>query len=622
MTLAIGPVSDVSWSSLGRVVSRFRRHLAPHRGRLVLGAAAVLALTIVELLRPFPLKLVFDYVLMPGSRTRPLPGGLETQEPGVLLAIAALGVVLLSLFAAAFSYAQSVLLAAVGQKVTGALRLELFSHVQRLPQSYHDYRQSGELLMRLTGDINQLKDLLVTMLATLTSRFALLVGMLVAMALLNLRLTLVALGVLPLLLLTSLRFTGRLRETSRKQRKKEGQLSAAFHDGLSGVTLTRIFGREARYEALLGRSISSHVRAGLKSTRIEAAYARSVDVITSLGTTLVLVLGVHEVWRGALSPGDLLVFFSYLRTAYKPVRDVADVSARLSKATACGERIQEILDMPAAGVDRPGAISARGLHGEIRFERVAFGYRPGEPVLHDLDLVIPAGRTTAIVGPSGAGKSTIGKLLLRLYEPDEGAILVDGRPIDAYRVRSLRDQISVLAQESFLLRMSVFENIAFSRPGAAFEEVVAAASWVGAHEFIERLPAGYDTLVGEGGQTLSGGQRQRIAFARAALRDARILVFDEPATGLDPESEQAARHALAAIREDRTVLLITHRLALLDLADRLAFIEHGVLVEAGTLAELLARGGRFAAFYRTWQDAHATHDTPLAFRRSSATIGH
>lgn len=616
MKVEIGPVAEVSWTGLGRVFSRFRRHLVPHRGRLALGALAVLALALVELLRPFPLKLVFDYVLMPGRRVRSgLPGGLEDMEPVTILAVAAFGVILLSLLAAALAYAQSVLLAAVGHKVTGAIRLELFSHVQRLPQSYHDYRQSGELLMRLTGDINQLRDLLVSMLATVTGRLVTLVGMLGAMAFLNGRLTLVALGVVPLLLLTSLRFSGRLRETSRRQRRKEGQMSATVHDGLSGVTLARIFGQEGRYETLLGQSISSHVRAGLKATRLEAAYSRTVDMITSVGTTLVLILGVHEVWRGALSPGDLLIFFSYLRTAYKPVRDVADVSARLAKATACGERIREILDMPVAGVDKPGAISACGLRGEIRFRGLSFGYRPGEAVLRGLDLLIPAGRTTALVGPNGAGKSTIGKLLLRLYEPEAGEILVDGRPIRDYRVRSLRDQISVLAQESFLLRMSVRENIAFSRPGAAFEEIVAAARWVGAHEFIERLPEGYDTLVGEGGQTLSGGQRQRIAFARAALRDARILIFDEPASGLDPESERAARQALAAIKESRTVLLITHRLGLLDLADRLAFIEGGKLVEAGALADLLAQGERFSAFYRSWENAHATH------RRAAVALG-
>ena len=388
-------------------------------------------------------------------------------------------------------------------------------------------------------------------------------------------------------------------------------MSATVHEGLAGVTLTQIFGREARYQALLGRSISSHARAGLKATRLEAAYARTVDVITALGTTLVMILGVREVWRGSLSPGDLLIFFSYLRTAYKPLRDVAEVSARIAKATACGERILEILEMPVAGVDKPGAVSARGLGGHIRFRDVSFRYRPGEPVLRGLDLSIPAGRATAIVGPSGAGKSTIAKLLLRLYEPEAGLILVDGVPIGDYRLRSLRSQISVLTQESFLLRTSVHENIAFSRPGARREDVVAAARRVGAHEFIEKLPEGYETLVGEGGQTLSGGQRQRIAFARAALRDAPILVFDEPASGLDPESEQAAHEALAAIKEGRTVLLITHRLGLLDLADHVAFVEAGAVVEEGAPSELLASEGRFSAFYDTWAGAQPAQGTWL-----------
>jgi len=611
--LELGPVGEVSWPGLRRVFARFRGHLVPHRRRLALGAVAVLGLAFVELARPWPLKLVFDYVLMP---RRPIDrggllDGLEATEPVTILFVAALGVILLSLLSAALSYAQSVLLASVGQKVTGAIRLELFSHVQRLPQSYHDYRQSGELLTRLTGDITLLKDLLVSMLAKVTSRLVTLVGMLGAMAFLNGRLTLVALGVMPLLLLTSLRFSARLRETSRKQRKKEGQMSAAVHEGLSGVTVTQIFGREARYEALLGKSISSHVRAGLKATRLEAAYSRTVDVITALGTTLVMILGVNEVWRGSLSPGDLLIFLSYLRTAYKPLRDVAEVSARMAKATACGERILEILEMPVAVVDKPGAISARGLRGDVRFREVSFRYRPGEAVLHGLDLSLASGRVTAVVGPSGAGKSTIGKLLLRLYEPEAGEILVEGRPIGDYRVRSLRDQISVLTQESFLFRMSIRENIAFGRPSAHFEDIVAAARKVGAHDFIERLSEGYETLVGEGGQTLSGGQRQRIAFARAALRDARILIFDEPANGLDPESERAAHEALAAIKEGRTVLLITHRLGFLDLADHVAFIEEGTLVEEGSLGELLAWGGRFSAFYQSWAHAHATHGAAM-----------
>ncbi len=619
MKVEIGPVAEVSWPGLWRVFGRFRGHLRPHRRRLALGALAVLGLAFVELARPWPLKLVFDFVLMPERRIGRggLLGGLDAVEPVTILVIAALGVILLSLLAAALSFAQSVLLGTVGQKVTGAIRLDLFAHVQRLPQSYHDYRQSGELLTRLTGDINLLKDLLVSTLVTVTSRFVTLAGMLAAMLYLNGPLTLVALGVMPLLLLTSLRFSGRLRETSRRQRKKEGQMSAAVHEGLSGVTVTKIFGREARYEALLGRSISSHVRAGLKATRLEAAYGRTVDVITALGTTLVMILGVQEVWRGSLSPGDLLIFLSYLRTAYKPLRDVADVSARLAKATAAGERILEILEMPVAAVDRPDAVSARGLRGKVQFRQVSFRYRPGEPVLRRLELEALDGCVTAIVGPSGAGKSTIGKLLLRLYEPEAGEILVDGRPVGNYRVRSLRDQISVLAQESFLFRMSLRENIAFGRPQARFEDIVAAARKVGVHEFIERLPEGYETLLGEGGQTVSGGQRQRIAFARAVLRDARILIFDEPASGLDPESERAAHEALAAIREDRTVLLITHRLGLLDLADHIAFVEEGTLVEEGFLAELLARRGRFFTFYRAWAHAHATHGAwPAAMRAS------
>ncbi len=598
------PIAKMDWAGLRRIFHHFGNHLKPHKKGLALGGVSLLGLAIVELARPWPLKIVFDYILIPPDKEASkdwsflLP--LTNWDPMAVLTLAVGGIIALALLGALFSYAQNVLFASVGQKVTGAIRLELFAHIQRLPQSYHDYRQTGELMMRLTGDINLLKELLTSIFITLGSRIFIVLGMLALMFYMNWKLTLLAFAVMPFLLLTTIRFSTQLKEASRRSRKKEGQLSAAAYEGVSGISLTKIFGQEKRHQKLLGKSVSSDVKAGLKATKLEAAYSRWVDVLTAFGTVLVLFFGVQQVLSGHLTAGNLLVFLAYLRTAYKPLRDVAQLSSRTAKAIVCGERILEILHIEPDVVDQPEAISAGGIKGEVRFENVDFAYQAGRPVLSYLSFTLPAGKTTAIIGPSGAGKSTVAKLILRLYEPTMGIIRVDGVPIENYRVKSLRKRITSLSQEAFLFRTTIRDNIGFGNPKASFEEIVAAARKVGGDEFIRTLPEGYDTLVGEGGQTLSGGQRQRITFARAALRDSRIMIFDEPATGLDPQAEKVAREALSALKTGRTLLLITHRLNFLNLADRIVFIEEGRLSEEGTPYELLERKERFFRFYQEW----------------------
>ncbi|MGH8003439.1 MAG: ABC transporter ATP-binding protein [Limisphaerales bacterium] len=596
------PLARVDWAGLSRIFHHFGNHLKPHKKGLALGGASLLGLALVELARPWPLKIVFDYILIPSRAQRDWSflSSLMHWDPMTVLVLAAGGVILLALLGAFLAYAQNVLFASVGQKLTGAIRLELFSHIQRLPQSYHDYRQTGELLMRLTGDINLLKELLTSIFITLGSRIFIVFGMLGLMFYMNWKLTLLAFAVMPFLFLTTIRFSTKLKEASRRARKKEGQLSAAAYEGVSGISVTKVFGREKWHEKLLGKSVSSDVKAGLKATRLEAAYSRWVDVLTALGTVLVLFFGVKQVLAGQLTAGNLLIFLSYLRTSYKPLRDVAQLSSRTAKATVCGERILEILHIQPEVTDKPEAISARDIKGEIRFDKVRFAYQPGQPALDEVSFTLPAGKATAIIGPSGAGKSTIAKLILRLYEPAGGGLYLDGLPIGEYRIKSLRKQITSLSQEAFLFRTSILENIAFGNPKAGFEEIAAAARKVGADEFIRNLPDGYNTLVGEGGQTLSGGQRQRITFARAALRDSRIMIFDEPATGLDPQAEKVAQEALAVLKESRTLLLITHRMNFLNLVDRVVYLEEGWVVEQGTPQELLNKKEKFFAFYQEW----------------------
>jgi ATP-binding cassette subfamily B protein len=591
------PLSDVR-----QVFAHFGHHLQPHRGKLMAGGACLLGTALVEVTRPWPLKIIFDYILLP--KRNPTGGWLLSPlndwTPMAILALASGAILIIAALAGLFSYAQSIILSAVGQQVVGAIRLQLFSHIQRLPQSYHDQRETGDLMVRMTGDLSLIKDLMVSTLLNLGSRIVILIGMLGAMLWMDSRLTLIALAVIPILVLANTRFSGRIKRASRRQRRKEGVLATSIHESFTGIGLIKVFAQERNQEKQFSKSVSSDVRAGMQTTRLEAAFSRTVDIITALGTCVVLWFGVRRVLSNDLSAGDLLIFISYMRLVYRPLRDMANLSTKISKAVVSGQRIIEVLEIEAPVEDDPSAVSADLIAGDIRFDNLTFSYHPGHPVLHSVTCAIPAGYTTAIIGPSGAGKSTIAKLLLRLYEPTEGRILIDGRDIREYRTRSLRKKITSLTQDITMFHASIRENIGFGKPKAGFDEIVAAACKVGADEFIKQLPNGYDTIVGEGGLTVSGGQRQRLAFARAALRDSPIMIFDEPATGLDAVAERESKEALAALRAGRTLIIVTHRLNFLDLADHVLLIDGGRVVEEGSPRELTARRGPLFDYVQRW----------------------
>jgi ATP-binding cassette subfamily B protein len=588
----------IQWGPLQRARRRFAPHVARYRAELLLAGACMLGSTVMALLAPWPLKLVIDHVLPgPSGAPRPLPAPLRDALPGSavgLILAACAGVLVFAALEGALSFGRNLIVARVAQRVLARVRADVFAHVQRLPLSFHARRQTGDLLVRLTGDLQLLRDVLVTALVDFGARAGLVAGMIVVMAWLSPLLTLVALSVLPLFLLAVLRYSGRLKEVTQRQRAKEGAVATVISETLGSIAVVQGFARGDLEDERLARANRSSLRAGLRATRLEEAMARLVEVLAALGTCAVLGVGAWLALRGDLTAGTLVVFISYTRSLFKPLRGIARASARLAKASSSAERILDLLDLEQTVTDAADAAPAPPLRGGIELDGVTLVHEGApRPALDDVSLSVAPRQTLLLVGKSGAGKTSLLSLLLRLADPTRGVVRFDGHDLRRLRVEGVRDQVGLVLQESVLFGTTVRENIAYGRPDATFEEIVDAARLARAHELIERLPDAYETVVGERGATLSGGERQRLALARAILKRAPILVLDEPTTGLDPEAEQALLDGLRAIRGTATTVVATHHPeAFLD-ADRVVVLEDGRVVEAGSPQELLARDGPF-----------------------------
>lgn len=600
MRLELKPLHrNLRWKRLRRGAQLLAPYVADNWRLMSVAMACALGATLMKVLRPWPIKVLFDVVLIPqaapaGQQWLLRLQGVPTDSLVAAVCLALLGVTGLW---GLFSYGQAYLTARAGQVVVFSLRRRTYSHLQRLSLSFHQRKQRGDLLMRLTGDINVLRDMLVDALLLGVSEALMLVAMVSVMLLLDWKLTLVALALLPLLALTTFRFSVQIRQAARKQRKKEGRVAAMIGEMLGGIALIQAYGRERYQDKRFKKSNRKSLKAGLRTTRLEASMARLVEVLLAAGTAAVLWVGVRRVQAGVLTPGDLLVFTAYVHSSYRPLRKLARVSTRLSKAVVCAERITEVLRREPEVQDRPGAKRAKRLQGTAEFRRVSFRYPGRSRVLRKVSFELPAGSFVGLVGPSGAGKSTILGLLLRLYEPDEGRILVDGKDLHRYRIQSLRDQMSVVLQEPVLFGTTVRENIAFGKPGASDAEIERAARRANAHDFICELPDSYDTAIAEAGASLSGGQRQRIAIARAFVRDAPILLLDEPTYGLDAAAEAEVMEALTRLMEGRTALFIAHKLAAVQRADQILVLRRRRIHERGTHDELVRQDGWYG---RMW----------------------
>jgi len=568
-------------NNVRNIFQYFSPFIKPHRGTISSAFLCLLGVTLMELLRPWPIKIIFDVLLVPQADTI---HKIEKISPwltdaDLLLGLISGAILIIAVLTGLFGFGHSYLTSSVGQKVIASIRHHLYSHMQRLSHSFHDESSVGDLLARLTGDIRMMRELLVNSVIFVTDRSLALIGMIGIMCWMDWQLTLVALIIIPLLLLTIVSFNKKIKKATRKQRRKESQVTSILSEKLSAITLVQAFARESYEEDKFLKKNTSDMKAGLASTRLEAHQNRIVQIILAIGTSLVLWFGVKQVQNGFLTPGDLLVFTAYLSSLYKPIRKLSSLTSRIAKATVCGERIISILETEPDIQDSVDAIITPPVQGLINFKQVSFNYKNNKPVLTDTCFRILPKQTIALIGQSGTGKSTIIRLLLRFYDPTQGSIEIDGRDIRSYQLESLRQQISIVLQEPYLFNASIRDNISYGNLDASIEDIKNAARLANAHDFIEELAEGYDSFISERGTSLSGGQQQRIAIARAMIRKAPIVILDEPTSGLDLENKIDVEQALHKLTENKTCIFITHDRATAMMADKIFMIENEQVVE-------------------------------------------
>jgi len=527
-----------------RAFRAFKPALAGQKPRMFAALGFAMAVTTLELLRPWPIKWVIDALTgttIPSDRQLIVYAALAFAVPaGIGLANEQLLIVV----------------AKVSRKATVRIRSDVFEHLHRIELNEHKTRHSGDLLMRLMGDVNMVRDLLFPSWITIVTRVSLLIGAVVIFLTVDWRLFLLALIPLPLLSLRVGRTSKKVKHAAGKQRRKEGSIAATAAEALRRIDLTKAFGAEKATTASFARDARSAERATMAATRHAAELSRTTEVLTGLGVGLVLAFGALRVRNGFLTPGELLVSMSYTRMMYKPIRRLTGEAARLAKATACSLRVLDILELPveSATAGEP----APPLQGAIRFSDVHHQYLDGRYSLRGLSVEVPPGALVAITGENGSGKTTLIALLLRLYRPSGGRITVDGLDIESLRLDSYRSQIAYVPQELSLFSGTIRDNIAFGRPDASDADIEAAAAMAVFDEVVVKFPDRYETVLEEGGQSLSGGQARRLMLARAALRNAPIVLLDEPLAGLDPQARVAVAAAIQNLARGRTMLVVSH----------------------------------------------------------------
>jgi ATP-binding cassette subfamily B protein/subfamily B ATP-binding cassette protein MsbA len=483
------------------------------------------------------------------------------------------------------------------QGTTYEVGADLFLHLQKLSLLFHSRRSVGDLMSRVTGDAGCVQNLVNSALIPLVESTVTLVTMFFIMWKMEPTLTLLSLSLAPLLVL-SIRLFGKPMKARGKQRREiEVRIPSLVQQSLSAIPAVQAFSREELEHSRFRRFADDTIAAYISSSYAHMLFKLTVGLITTLGTAMIMYFGAVAVLQGRITVGTVLVFLAYLKSLYGPLNSMTYVASTLQTLTVSSDRVLEILDTPLDVQDAPHATDLK-ISGAVEFDNVSFGYDPDRPVLRGVSFAAVPGETVAVVGPTGAGKTTLMSLLVRFFDPWSGRIMIDGHDLRSIRLRSLRQQASIVLQEPFIFPTSVAENIAYGRPDATREEIEAAALAANADEFIRKLPLGYDTIVGERGSTLSGGQKQRLSTARAFLMDPPILILDEPTSALDARSEALLLEAVGRLMKGRTTFIIAHRLSTIRDVDRILMINDGRIAESGTHEELMELDQLYAGFYR------------------------
>jgi ABC-type multidrug transport system fused ATPase/permease subunit len=583
------------------LIALIRSLVRPYRGTLLIILLAMIVQTVMSVAGPWPLKIVLDNVV--GSHQLrpwldhllgPLLGGSSKMQ---IAAAAALAAIVIAVLGALASYIANYYTTSVGQWVANDLRMRTYHHLQQLSLSYYDQHQTGALLSTITADVQTIQAFASGSTLDIAVDLLTIVGMLFIMFWLNWDFTLIAVAITPFLLLFVSRFKKAVKKATHEVRRQQSNIVSVVEQGLESMRVVKAFGRQDLAQEELGSASRATVDAALKARRIKALLSPIVAVTVSLCVAVVLWRGSALIIGGTMTAGALTVFLSYLTKFFKPVQDLATMTNSIAQTAVGVERVQAILDADAITPERPGAREPLSLKGEIVFDKVAFAYNSDSPVLREVTFHIQPGQMVGVVGPTGGGKSTIVSLIPRFYDPTAGSIQIDGVDIRDYKLQGLRNNIGYVLQETVLFQGTVRENIAYGRAGATEEEIMHAAKLADVDEFVSRMPHGYDSIVGERGDTLSGGQRQRIGIARAIIRNNPILILDEPTAALDTESESMVVQALERLMKGRTVITIAHRLSTIRNSDLIIVLKDGVVVEQGTHDQLMKLNGAYADLY-------------------------
>ena len=589
------------------MVPFIRSLIRPYHRTLIVIFLFMVVETAMSLATPWPLKIILDSVVG-GHRLAPwmyrLIGPMIEGGSKVHIAVlAATAFVLIAVLNAIASYIDNYYTESVGQWVAHDLRMRTYHHLQRLSLGYYSTHETGAILSTLTTDIQTIQGFASSSTLSILVDMLTIVCMLGLMFWLNWDFTLIAIAVTPFLLLFVSRFKKAVKAATHEVRKEQSQIVAVAQQGLESMQVVKAFGQEKAEEKLLYNVSEATVGAALKARSIKALLSPVVSVTVAICTAIVLWRGAILILAGTMTVGELTVYLAYLARFFKPVKDLATTTNAVAQVTVGVERVRTILDADLIIPDDPNGLEPETLNGEIEFDHIAFGYDPAHPILTDLSLKIKPGQFVGIVGPTGSGKSTFVSLIPRFYDVQAGEVHIDGHDVRTYKLKHLRNQIGYVLQDTVLFRGTIFDNIAFGRPGATKEEVIAAAKLANADGFISAMPLGYDTPVGERGLTLSGGQRQRIGIARVMIRNSPILLLDEPTAALDSESEKLVIDALEKLMKGKTVIAIAHRLSTIRDADQIVVIQDGGVAESGTHDELMAKNGVYAELHRTQFDA-------------------